>query len=52
MFIINLGKATGCLLSIMYFEGWSSLGLTHFIVRTLGITNCLLAILDWCCGVI
>jgi hypothetical protein len=38
MFIINLGNATGCLLSILYFEGWGSLGLTHFIVRTLGIT--------------
>jgi hypothetical protein len=54
MFIINLGNATGCLLSIVYFEDWGSLGLTHFIlvVRTLRITNCLVAMLDCYCGVI
>ena len=52
MFIINLGKATGCLLSIVYFEGWGSLRLTDFVVTALGIKNCLVEILDCCCGVI
>jgi hypothetical protein len=46
MLIFNLGNITGCLLSRVYFEGWGSLGLTHFIARTWGITNCLLAMLD------
>jgi len=32
MFIINLGNAAGCILSIVYFEGWGSLRLTHFTV--------------------
>jgi hypothetical protein len=46
MLIFNLGKATGCLLSRVYFEGWGSLGLTHVIVRTRRIVNCLLVSLD------